>query len=68
MPKIPNEELLIRIDERVSEILRRLDNSDHNYATLDRRVNDLEGWRWWTIGTAAGISFVIAFVKDNLFK
>lgn len=72
------EELLIRIDERVTESLRRMGEQDTKLTTIDtkfdgvyqglsRRVTALENFRWWLLGviavTTAGINIVINYWK-----
>lgn len=62
--RVTRDELLIRVDERVAEILRRMDSADDRYGKLDGRVTALENFRWFLIGGSA----VVGFLAGNLDK
>lgn len=75
MAREKDSELLVRIDERVTEILRRLGEQDDKlsnvnirindvYTNLDSRVTTLENFRWYMLGAAAIVGMAIAVVKD----
>lgn len=61
-----NDELIIRIDERVSEILRRLDAADILNAGLDKRITSLENFRIYLMGGAAVISIGFGLFWDYI--
>ena len=68
-----DERLLIRIDEKVSNILRRMDGYDASIATIESRIDrvearaserlsKLENWRWFVIGVSSVISFLMPII------
>ncbi len=68
--KATRDELLIRVDERVAEILRRMDGTDANYAQLSSRVTVLENFRWFILGGSAFLGFIAGNLDKviNYFK
>lgn len=74
-----NSELLYRLDEKMSEILRRMSVQDAaiasitnqtltKYEALDTRIRALESWRWWIVGAGAAIGVIFTIIKDWISK
>ena len=70
-----NTELLIRLDEKMGEVLRRMgeqdvainairaaSNSEHE--NFDKRIGALENFRWWFLGVGAAAGVVFSLLKD----
>jgi hypothetical protein len=62
-----DHDLLIRLDEKLSEVLRRMDGQDNRLARIENRVTTLESFRWKLVGAAAAIgaaaSYLITMLK-----
>jgi hypothetical protein len=54
------DQLLIRLDERVDTILKRLEKGDKCMEDHDKRIGALERFQQSLLGIAATISFAIA--------
>lgn len=74
-----NSELLFRLDEKVSEILRRMDGHEASISKLsatnelahdsfDNRLKALENFRWWFLGVGAATGFATNIIKDWIMK
>lgn len=61
-----NSELLYRLDEKVSEVLRRMGDQDRKseaaHQEFDSRIAALENFRWWFLGVAAAVGTVSGFL------
>lgn len=72
MENMQDHDLLIRLDVKISEILRRMDSQDTRTAALEAKVNQLENFRWWLVGAAAGVgalgSIVANYLQNHLIK
>lgn len=74
-----NNELLIRLDEKMLEVLRRMGEQDANllayrnssntaHEIFDKRISTLENYRWFLLGIVALGSFIAPFIKDWITK
>jgi hypothetical protein len=78
-PANHNSELLYRLDEKMSEILRRMSVQDaaiasivtqttSKYESLDTRLRGLENFRWWFVGVAAATGITFGVIKEWVMK
>lgn len=62
----PDHDLLIRLDENVKELIRRFDGFIQTQTDHEKRIQQLEGWRWKLIGMAAGAGAAATFIVNWL--
>jgi hypothetical protein len=58
-----DRELLVRIDERVFAMDRRLKVGDRRLNDHAKRIGTLEGWGKWLMGSAATLGLVFGILK-----
>lgn len=70
MAKIPStdgdHDLLVRLDENVKEILRRMSLADNEIINLKGRVTALENFRFYLLGGATLLGLVAGYVSQYL--
>lgn len=70
-----NSELLIRLDEKMVEVLRRMGEQDANllayrnssnsaHDAFNKRISALENYRWFLLGVVALGTFIAPYIKD----
>ena len=63
-----DHDILLRLDERVDAILKRLEKGDQCIDDLKTRVSRLESFQATLVGIAATVSFVLTLVWDKFGK
>jgi len=63
-----DHDILLRLDERVDTILKRLEKGDDCMEDLKTRVGHLESFQATLVGIAAAISFALTLVWDKIGK
>jgi hypothetical protein len=61
-----DHDLLIRLDEKLTEVLRRLDGQDSRLSRIEGRVSALENFRWWVIGAAAASGSIASYIFQSV--
>lgn len=59
-----DHDLLIKLDVKLSEILRRLEGQDARQSDNERRIATLENFRYWILGASAAIGFLSSYIKE----
>ena len=65
---LSDHDLLIRLDEKVDTIIKRLEKGDQCMEDLKGRVSRLESFQATLVGIAAAVSFALTLVWDKLGK
>lgn len=63
-----DHDLLIQLDVKVTEVLRRLDAQENRFSAIESRLSALEGFRWWVIGAAAVAGTAFSYLKDYITR
>ena len=61
-----DHDLLIRLDEKVDAILKRLEKHDGKDEELEKRIGRVESFQIRVIGIATGISIAVSSVGSQL--
>lgn len=59
-----DHDIIIRLDENIKEVLRRINESDGRSTRNEGRITALENFRWWILGVAATTSIAASYLKD----
>ncbi len=62
------DELLIRLDERLETVLKRLENGDKCMKDHESRIVKVEGFQNTLIALAGSVAFVISIVGSWVFS
>jgi hypothetical protein len=61
-----DHDLLIRLDEKVDTILKRLENGDKCLDDHEKRISKLETFQTTLIGIAGAVSFAVSLVWNRI--
>ena len=66
--RIKDHDLLIRIDERVTEIHKTVQSSHSRFEKVECRLDNLDGWRKYVQGSIAVMGVVSTFLSAKIMR
>jgi hypothetical protein len=59
-----DHDLLIRLDEKVSQLINQVSSLTNDH---EERIRNLEKWRWYVVGIASTLSILVPYVMEKFF-